>query len=976
MILSGQLFAQPRVETLAPEVLSDTVVVLHGELVDPGTAPSVFQFFQYRRKATVNWNILPVDYSSNPGQFEYTLSDLQSAVEYEFRAAAEGNSRVYGDQHRWVTDHSLVWQTNYDWQRAVEQQRTVIADDYLTLDDANLQLEKNAVDCLDWENHFFQQNLVCQDNSLSLAHPEEFDTKIFEPTSTGRDGEIQQWVVPFTGEYRITAYGAAGGGGDGSAGQVMPGGAGARMAGNFQLKQGETVEILVGHRGEGDTTGAGGGGGSFVVLEDPVSETDILLIAGGGGGGGEHGAGVGAVTASNGTQDSEGGNHGGVDGYGGQLLGGAGTAGNAGSGAGIWGDGEADGHELSLAFINGGIGGSGGGLTPAHGAEGGFGGGGGGFHHNWGPAGGGGGGYSGGAGAYREQNLNRGGGGGGSYNNGTAQSNQGAVNQQDGLVIVEVISREPGFRISQPLELSEIKGVTGSYINWQADQPGTSTVKIDVAISHSPDTYPLDQTAWSLATPSNPLPGISPGDDLTDKYLWLRQRFYPQDFDYHPQLNWLDLQLEGYTEPSGHLLTEPAGMLPSKPVLVDLEYRLNGGQIELVVVGSPDSSDSETVGPVILDGSDTAQLDWEQAHAAFQVKIYLEADNLNDFPEFSNLTLVPYYSLNVTKLGEGEVAVNGFDYLDQFEFRAGESIVVTAEPAPYSSFLGWAGEFTGKEAPLFFSIDQDYDLTAIFGRDTYLLTVELFGPGQVQVNGETYPGAAVELIAGETVTLQADPVDHYIFTNWGYDITAKDDLVELFIDQDFVVSAHFDQDYHELEIDPQPGGQIFINGDSYPGHPVQLPAGETATLEIIVDPGWEFAGWSGDFSGEQDKRVEFVPDRDLQIGIEFSPVLLAPGLSNFIVGPNPFIAGDGNYATGEDQLLFQFNSTASGPFKIKIYSIGGGLVFDTVYRGSTNRYHWSLKNNSGRSVSSGYYIYYVEELSTGASVTGKLAVVR
>ena len=53
-------------------------------------------------------------------------------------------------------------------------------------------------------------------------------------------------------------------------------GRGARVKGNFHLKRGEVLKILVGQEGGVNTAsgGAGGGGGSFVVTDD---NTPLLI---------------------------------------------------------------------------------------------------------------------------------------------------------------------------------------------------------------------------------------------------------------------------------------------------------------------------------------------------------------------------------------------------------------------------------------------------------------------------------------------------------------------------------------------------------------------------------------------------------------------------------------------------------------------------------------------------------------------------
>ena len=114
------------------------------------------------------------------------------------------------------------------------------------------------------------------------------------PTSLGRyysgqdhDGKvtvvngIQQWTVPYTGDYRVEVVGAAGGYGiESYSGRYR--GRGAKMIGSFHMSKGETIQILVGQEGGINNIGraSGGGGGTFVVR----GSNTPLIIAGGGGG--------------------------------------------------------------------------------------------------------------------------------------------------------------------------------------------------------------------------------------------------------------------------------------------------------------------------------------------------------------------------------------------------------------------------------------------------------------------------------------------------------------------------------------------------------------------------------------------------------------------------------------------------------------------------------------------------------------------
>ena len=94
-------------------------------------------------------------------------------------------------------------------------------------------------------------------------------------------GGIQQWTVPYTGDYRIEAIGAAGGY-DKYSNSAKYRGRGAKMIGTFSLNKDEVIQILVGQEGgiNKEAKGSGGGGGTFVVN----GSNTPLIIAGGGGG--------------------------------------------------------------------------------------------------------------------------------------------------------------------------------------------------------------------------------------------------------------------------------------------------------------------------------------------------------------------------------------------------------------------------------------------------------------------------------------------------------------------------------------------------------------------------------------------------------------------------------------------------------------------------------------------------------------------
>lgn len=118
-------------------------------------------------------------------------------------------------------------------------------------------------------------------------------------------GTIQKWTVPYSGTYKIEAYGAQGG----SVGTAVPylhqGGKGAYVSGEFNLKVGDILYILVGGAGVSkgwNDWGGGGGGGTYVAIGATTTTYKLLagfnqcvsplIVAAGGGGAGDDGCNI------------------------------------------------------------------------------------------------------------------------------------------------------------------------------------------------------------------------------------------------------------------------------------------------------------------------------------------------------------------------------------------------------------------------------------------------------------------------------------------------------------------------------------------------------------------------------------------------------------------------------------------------------------------------------------------------------------
>lgn len=243
-------------------------------------------------------------------------------------------------------------------------------------------------------------------------------------------GAIQTWIVPYDGIYEIEAYGAQGGNVGKESPYLHEGGNGAYISGEFNLKAGNILYILVGGTGVSkawNDWGGGGGGGTYVTVNTSATQYKLLggfnqyiiplIVAAGGGGAGDDGC----YAVGNGQT---------LQGYGGvgraaTTAEGSGSGSSSGSGAGFVTNGICTRMTPAFSFINGGNAG----LSGYNGYNGGFGGGGQPYD-----GGGGGGGWYGG-----ESPSNNTGMGGYSYNAGLNPQGIDGFQSGNGQVVINLL---------------------------------------------------------------------------------------------------------------------------------------------------------------------------------------------------------------------------------------------------------------------------------------------------------------------------------------------------------------------------------------------------------------------------------------------------------------------------------------------------------------------------------------------------------
>ncbi len=332
------------------------------------------------------------------------------------------------------------------------------------------------------------------------------------------------------------------------------------------------------------------------------------------------------------------------------------------------------------------------------------------------------------------------------------------------------------------------------------------------------------------------------------------------------------------------------------------------------------------------------------------------------------------FSVNLEIQGKGKVYLDGEKYQEPVLRDAGELVELMAKPDDLWKFNGWSGDISVADSQTFIYLSDHRQLTADFTpRDTNLLSIDFDGTGQIYLNDQPYT-EPTSLLTGETVTVKAVAGEFSRFDSWTGHITGETETLQLFMDSDKQLVASFiDLPTRQLNISILGDGYVLVDG-KVRAFPATVLAGETVSLEAVkVDSTLPFRKWEGALTGQGTQRFIYV-DANKNITAVFERG--GPGLTELSVGPNPFRPSDGTSSTGTeaDGIQFHFNSLEDGPFEVKIYTITGRLVFDTIT--DDRRFKWDGRNNSGTTVTTGYYLYHVVERSTGDSKTGRLAILR
>jgi Divergent InlB B-repeat domain len=309
---------------------------------------------------------------------------------------------------------------------------------------------------------------------------------------------------------------------------------------------------------------------------------------------------------------------------------------------------------------------------------------------------------------------------------------------------------------------------------------------------------------------------------------------------------------------------------------------------EIVFVAEPDSESEFVEWGGDCSGNEECELTMDEEHFV------------------SALFDVLHFPLVVEVEGKGTVTSSpeGIDCGSECEaeFEEGETVTLTAKPAPGSEFVEWEGcdeEPAADECEV--TMDEEREVSAVFDFEPgteFLLEVEVEGEGTVTSSPagiDCGSECEAEFEAGATVTLTAEASIGFKFVKWeGCGAEPSPTECEVTIDEDRVIVAIFEPAEFALTVALAGTGSGTVTSspagincgidcsDAY-------AAGIEVTLTATPATGSTFSGWSGACAGTGACKVTMSATRS--VTATFAKESTPPGPGTAVVAPTAKVKG-------------------------------------------------------------------------------------
>jgi len=221
------------------------------------------------------------------------------------------------------------------------------------------------------------------------------------------------------------------------------------------------------------------------------------------------------------------------------------------------------------------------------------------------------------------------------------------------------------------------------------------------------------------------------------------------------------------------------------------------------------------------------------------------------------------YPLTVNTEGEGAVDEQVIQQKTT-DYKYGAEVKLTANPAQGWKFVKWTGDLTGTDNPTQITVDTTKEVTAVFEKKSYSISVNTDGEGTVDKSPDQ-----TEYIYNNSVELAATPSEGWKFVKWSGDISSVNNPISVTIDANKSVTAVFERKSYDLTINTDGKGRV--SEDIVDGSSTTDGYLYESVVKLTANPnsGWSFIEWTGDIVGTEVSK-NIVIDTDKTVTAKFA----------------------------------------------------------------------------------------------------------
>ncbi|WP_165779107.1 BspA family leucine-rich repeat surface protein [Rhodohalobacter barkolensis] len=222
------------------------------------------------------------------------------------------------------------------------------------------------------------------------------------------------------------------------------------------------------------------------------------------------------------------------------------------------------------------------------------------------------------------------------------------------------------------------------------------------------------------------------------------------------------------------------------------------------------------------------------------------------------------------------------------EAEEGESIRITALVNEHWVFDRWQGDHRGTSNPASVSMDSDKNVTALFVKRDYPLTVNVEGEGSVEEKVVNTKNTDYE--HGTVVELTAVPTDGWYFSHWSGSVESEENPETLEVDSEREVTAVFERRDYPLTINIE--GEGTVSEEVIQAKTTEYPYETVVQLTANPLDGWSFIEWSGDFSSNE-SQINISVNNELVVKALFEKTFYLHDNGITIMCPNANVGEKG-----------------------------------------------------------------------------------